>query len=359
MTSVQYSVPRPLGRRPRRTLGAVVATVVLVVAASGCGDDSSDDSAPSAATSAPADEDVADAWTPSPTTAGAVGEPPFPVVVDHPLGSTTIEAEPARIVALTDGGELATLLALDLQPVAAGARTDPQVPWIDELLADDVELFTGPDPGGEINLETIAGFSPDLIIGQEDVITEPTLELLQEIAPTVATPRSGWRDQLRIVGAATGRVDAADALAMATEAELAAFDPELDGPAPSLAFVIGVPDIVFSFTELSAIGTVMTDAGLAPLEAPIANDFDDDEANMYSPEELEALDANVIVVLDPFGGSLETLEENPLWASLPAVQDDQIVYFDADDARATRFDSVLTVPVNLGLLQRIFAESNS
>ena len=48
------------------------------------------------------------------------------------------------MVALTDGGELASLLAIGVRPVGFGQRNDPVEPWIAEALGDDagVETYT-------------------------------------------------------------------------------------------------------------------------------------------------------------------------------------------------------------------------
>jgi hypothetical protein len=54
----------------------------------------------------------------------AHGSDAFPRVVKHELGETEIPAKPERIVAVTDGGEFASLLALGVEPVGFGKRND-------------------------------------------------------------------------------------------------------------------------------------------------------------------------------------------------------------------------------------------
>jgi iron complex transport system substrate-binding protein len=63
------------------------------------------------------------------------------------------------------------------------------------------------------DLTAIAAAEPDLILGSEG-LTSQLYPALTAIAPTVftAAPGAGWEDNVRGVGAATGRADAADAL---------------------------------------------------------------------------------------------------------------------------------------------------
>ena len=110
--------------------------------------------------------------------------------VEHAMGETEVPAEPGRIVALSGQMDLDALLALGLQPVAAGANFENDTavnPWSQDRMEEDVEVFKfrpEPDP------ERIATFEPDLIIGHEGWL-EPVYEELSQLAPTVVTEYDG------------------------------------------------------------------------------------------------------------------------------------------------------------------------
>ncbi|MEM9037986.1 MAG: ABC transporter substrate-binding protein [Actinomycetota bacterium] len=352
-------------RFARRSGAAVISTVVLLIGLASCGDS---DEATTAATetataatpaeqaeAAPTTETVAPTSGPddSPTTNATAAQPAaFPVTVTHPLGTTTIEERPTRIVTLTDGGGLSSLLSLGLQPVAFGQRTDPLVSWIADRIDADVETFDGDVTA--LNFELIAGYEPDLIIGQVGFLEEANFELVSQIAPTVATP-DGWRDILRIVAEATGTVEVGATVRAATEQLIEDFDPGIDGPLPSLTFAVFGPEQFFVFNERSTIGMLMAEVGIGPLAAPIDNEFAPN-VNVFSAEEVEAIDTDALILLDPFGGSPEAFEANPLTQSLPAVQADRVLFTDPIETRSLNFDSVLTVPINLEFLRSFYAE---
>ena len=68
-------------------------------------------------------------------------------------------------------------------------------------------------PAATPDLDGIKAATPDLILGSEALTPEAFGEL-SAIAPTVFTgpPGAAWQDNLRTVGAATGRLDAANGL---------------------------------------------------------------------------------------------------------------------------------------------------
>jgi iron complex transport system substrate-binding protein len=138
------------------------------------------------------------------------GPPPGPV--RHAAGESPVKPDPMRIVVLA-GDELDALCALGLQSriVAAalpdGAQTQP---WYLGTVIHDVQAAgtrSAPD------LAAIAAARPDLILGSQS-LTPDAYPGLAAIAPTVftAAPGARWQDNLRLVGAATGRFRAAEEL---------------------------------------------------------------------------------------------------------------------------------------------------
>jgi iron complex transport system substrate-binding protein len=132
--------------------------------------------------------------------------------VRHAAGTTTVHADPQRIVVLA-GDQLDALCALGLQSRIVGAAlpdgSDGQPSYLGKVVHDVPGVGTRTTP----DLAAIKAANPDLILGSQ-ALTPEAFQGLAAIAPTVFTgpPGAAWQDNLRIVGAATGRFDAANGL---------------------------------------------------------------------------------------------------------------------------------------------------
>jgi iron complex transport system substrate-binding protein len=123
-----------------------------------------------------------------------------------------VGADPQRIVALS-GDQLDALCALGLQSrvvaaaLADGSSSQPS------YLGTVVHRLPGVGSRSTPDLTAIAAAKPDLILGSQG-LTPQLYPALTAIAPTVftAAPGAAWEDNLRGVGGATGRSDAAVAL---------------------------------------------------------------------------------------------------------------------------------------------------
>ena len=138
------------------------------------------------------------------------GPPDRPV--RHAAGETEVRADPQRIVVLS-GDQLDTLCALGLQSRVVAAAlpdgSDSQPSYLGKVIHDVPGVGTRSAP----DIEGIKAATPDLILGSEALTPEDFGEL-SAIAPTVFTgpPGAAWQDNMRTVGAATGRLDAANAM---------------------------------------------------------------------------------------------------------------------------------------------------
>jgi iron complex transport system substrate-binding protein len=132
--------------------------------------------------------------------------------VRHAAGETEVRADPQRIVVLA-GDQLDALCALGLQSriVAAalpdGSNSQPS------YLGTVIHGIPGAGARSAPDLAAVKAANPDLILGSE-ALTPESYDALSKIAPTVFTgpPGAAWQGNLRIVGAATGRFDAANGL---------------------------------------------------------------------------------------------------------------------------------------------------
>lgn len=204
------------------------------------------------------------------------------------------------------------------------------------------------------DIEEVATDTPDLVIGPEGNFGGD-LDLWQGVAPSVETPDIGWREILRIVSEATGREEAALAIETEIEAELATFDADLAAVAPSLAFVFAAADGgALTFNSESPLNQTLVAAGLQPLEDP--GPTSQPGGNAYSEEELGSIEAEAIIVIDALGTGLAQLEASPLWETLPAVRAGNVIAITLFDAALMIFDSVLTIPLQLDLLERLLPQ---
>lgn len=123
-----------------------------------------------------------------------------------------VPADPQRIVVLA-GDQLEALCALGLQSrIVAAALPDgstSQVSYLGKVIHDAPGAGSRSMP----DLRVVTAAHPDLILGSV-ALTPALYPQLAAIAPTVftAAPGAAWADNLRALGAATGRAGAADAL---------------------------------------------------------------------------------------------------------------------------------------------------
>ena len=132
--------------------------------------------------------------------------------VRHAAGTTVVRADPQRVVVLS-GDQLDALCALGLQSRIVAAAlpdgSDAQPSYLGQVIHDVPPAGTRSAP----DMAAIRATEPDLILGS-NALAPGVFDELSAIAPTVFTepPGPAWRDNLRTVGAATGRFDTAGAL---------------------------------------------------------------------------------------------------------------------------------------------------
>lgn len=195
--------------RHHSTVWTVAAGALVALLLAGCSTPTTDDSATG--------------------TAKATAES-FPVTIESALGSTVIESEPQRIVTI-GWGSADTVVALGTTPVGIeiaswGGDADGYFPWVRDAIEarGDVlpEVFA---VYPEIDVEAILALEPDLILAPQSGLTAAEFATLSAFAPTVAFPdeawRTGWADQISIIGQALGKSVEAERLIDGITSELA------------------------------------------------------------------------------------------------------------------------------------------
>lgn len=240
-------------------------------------------------------------------------------VIRHAAGrETTIPAAPQCIVT-AGSGYLDHLLALGVKP--CGAAHGPGGSGFPTHLADQL---TGVDYVGgtlEVNLERVALLHPDLILAMHPAHTEGDFAtLFDPIAPTIylTEPWADWRQALKEIGLILGKTAEADAA-------LAAFDGEVAAAKATLATAVGAEKVAFLRVlpeEIRVYGTasptgalLFTQLGLTPAAlVPMG-----EQAQSISLELIPDLDAEHIFLLDQTKDGMATLNNSPLWQTVPAV----------------------------------------
>jgi len=291
----------------------------------------------------------------------------FPVTIEHKFGSTTIEAEPQRIVVL-GYTEQDPYFALGASPIAIrywyGTAT-AIFPWAEEA-ANGTQPEVLEMGYGTLNYEAILALNPDLISAVDAGISAEEYETLSQIAPTVAQYDTyidfgmPWHETTRLIGAVLGKSDEAEILVADVEARIESIraeNPQFEGKTVSVSYDTG--DTYGYYTDQDSRARFFTDLGfVVPDEQQeIAGE------NFYayiSEERLDLLDQDLLIFLGlQFyeGGSLaaqEALESEPLLSQLSAVQEDRVLYVSDNFDDALQFSTILSLNYALdGLVPEI------
>ncbi|MFF5085202.1 ABC transporter substrate-binding protein [Actinoplanes sp. NPDC000266] len=278
-----------------RALASLAAAALLSAGLAACGGD----------TSAPA------AVTP----AGAAA---FPVTIEHKFGSTTIKAEPRRVVTV-GWNDQDFALSLGTTPVSTREwfTEYPSYPWVSAKL-NGAKL---PTFSAEINYEAIIKERPDLILAIYETVTKETYEKLSQIAPTVIQSskypdeETPWDVQTLTTGKALGKEAEARALVDKVNAKVA----EAKKANPQFAGKTLVVDY----------GPEKGQHWLLPQGDPRRSLFDalgfatQEQGEEVSEERLDLLDRDVLLVE---GATKEAMLASPVFSRLKVVTEDRTIY---------------------------------
>ena len=336
-TAVSHSQSRGRGLR---TVVAIAASAAVVLGLAAC---SSGDT--------PAEEGASDTRT-----------------VETSRGEITVPAEPQRIAVLSAGlaGYLFTLdapIAITDTRLLGVTNLDGGFPpqWAEKAEAQGTEEL----PAGEtLNIEAIALAEPDLIIGGGQgfsaVLAEEAYDQLAAIAPTVLIPSSvnTWQGELEAVADAAGESDKVDGLLEAYEDKVAEVKESITVPGAPVAYFLSLA------TDEPAF--IPPTAALPELLASVGFEADDLMTKANNPElygsgdsfiisnELltQVGDAPVMFVVPVAGRTLEQLQQDPLYTSLPAFAENQVYELPATSYRPD-YDGVMGT---LDLVEETFAQ---
>lgn len=308
------SLFRPL--RSKQVAAALTAFALLVTIA-GCG--SSEPSSEAASTQ-------------------SAGTTEYPLTLDTPYGSTTLEEAPERVVAI---GDLDDSLALGVIPVGSfkpAGDADELYDYEQDALekakstspVDKIDkLF---DPYADLDYEAIAALDPDVILAASYWDLEKSYDTLSEIAPVVALPEgadSDWENRHEIVAKALDREQQGkDNIAAVEDAFASAREDNPEFADLTLNYAVVYPtQVTYMSVPDTEASWFFTQLGFQP--GPEHGKFGKEyPKDVVSEEQTSLLDADIVVIgyhslLED--GQREKFEDSSLFQSLPAVKNDTYI----------------------------------
>lgn len=291
----------------------------------------------------------------------AASDKAFPVTIAHKYGSTTIKADPQRIVTvgLTDQD---SVLALGKVPVGTtewlGGYQGAIGPWATDKLGDGKTPTVLKDTGTGPQTEKIAALHPDLILAVYGGLTKAQYATLSKFAPVVAQPKEyndfgvPWQKQTEIIGKALGQEAKAASVVDGVEAAFKAAAAKNPAFGRSKGVVATPYEGTFVFGSQDPRSRVLTDLGFtlpADLDKVIGDEFG---ANI-SKERTDLLDTDTIVWIagDPAKDEAK-LHKDALYGDLKVARQQREVYIkeSSDYGNSVSFVTVLSLPYMLDRL---------
>ncbi|MCJ1714170.1 iron-siderophore ABC transporter substrate-binding protein [Curtobacterium sp. VKM Ac-2922] len=263
------------------------------------------------------------------------GDGAFPVSITTGLGTTTIESQPKRVVAL-GWGDAETALELGVQPVGASDWLafggDGVGPWLKGAYTKSPKIINTLEP----SYEDILKLKPDLILDVKSSGDKDRYSKLSAIAPTVAIPKGGanylatTKQQTTMIAKALGKVDQGKKLLDGVDTAYAAArkaHPEFQGKTA----VIGA----YTSEGFGAYASADSRAQfMQQLGFTIPKKIDQEAGKQFSVslsnENLDLLDADLTVIL-PIYVDASKAEADPLFQKVPSVQAGHDIVVDDKD----------------------------
>lgn len=321
----------------------------------------------SPASPAPAGTQPAGTSTPDATTgteaptATAIGERTF----DAGFDEVTIEGIPERPYAW-GFQEVDSLAVLGVEPVGLTTRGDA-IPEYLEVDWPDAQILGEPP-----SLEQVVALRPDVVIADESNEVDP----LRDIAPVLRMRANSYQeamDQLLILGEMFAKEDEAQDFVDEFESTLEETQEAAANEEAVSAMVIypgAEPGVLGMWLDTSFTGSLVEALGVDyALKASdlSGSDTEGDNAEFAERFGLVQLGLEKVIQLDPellfvlgTDDFVAELEQNPAWASLSAVQADNVHVFDRDIWSRARGPKAALVMVQQGrnaLFPELFPEA--
>ncbi len=259
----------------------------------------------------------------------------FPVSITTGLGTTTIESEPKRVVAL-GWGDAETALELGVQPVGASDWLafggDGVGPWLKGAYDESPKIIQTLEP----SYEDILKLDPDVILDVKSSGDKERYDKLSAIAPTVAIPKGGenylasTEQQTTMIAKALGKESEGKELLSGLDdayAEARKAHPDFAGKTA----VVGAysSEGFGAYASTDSRSTFMRNLGFEIPEA-IDEQAGKEFSVRLSDENLDLLDADLTLILPIYVDASEA-SSNKLFQKVPSVEAGHAIVFDDQD----------------------------
>ena len=274
---------------------------------------------------------------------GEAGDVAYPITIKHAFGETMITEKPEKVAAIGWANQ-DTALALGVVPVGfSEANLGPvdengMLPWTaekhKELTEENAVVYK--DGTGVIDFEAISNSNPDVILAGYHGFTEEDYKLLSEIAPVVAYPElawgTAWRDQILVNSKGMGMEEEGKAYVEKLETlieEKTSEYPELDDVTGAFIWV-NAADLssFYLYTPLDTRAGYLEDLGVEFPEELAAQLSDSVFFETISAENVDLLNDLDILVTYGDASSLEAMQNDPMFSTIPAVQNGAVAVID-------------------------------
>lgn len=254
-------------------------------------------------------------------------------LIRHAFGETQVPLDPQRVLALGEEGLLADLLDAGVRPLASSVNLPAHVPLLSADEINGIVLFAS---AGEISLEALSAYQPDLIIGTSFFIEQIGYARLAEIAPTLAlggiTPTEQYLEALTVLG----RAEEAQREVEAFRAEVQAAAAQINASEQQVSLVTVYPgaSVALWVDGPTPIPQMLRELGVRLRPDPTTEGLSIRNGRAFiSLEQLPLADSATLVLLQSSAvegedSALADVQANPLWQQLSAVQTGRVITLD-------------------------------
>ncbi|NOK63315.1 MAG: ABC transporter substrate-binding protein [Chloroflexi bacterium AL-W] len=255
-------------------------------------------------------------------------------LIRHVFGETAVPHTPQRVLALGEEGLLLDLLDTGVRPVAASVNVPESVSLVEPDELEGIELFAST---GNISLEALSTYQPDLIIGTHFFIDTIGYEELHQMAPTVAIgsiePLESYRETLTVFGQSEAAQRTIDAFRAQIEAESERVDAA--NQQVSVATIYSAENVALWFDGPSPIPRLLHELGVQFQPDPATIDGLDirNGRAFISLEQIPLMSGDTLFLLQSSkvegeNDAVDAIQTTALWQQLPSVQTDQVIRLD-------------------------------
>lgn len=275
--------------------------------------------APTTATSPPT--------TTAPTTAApTAAATAYPLTVKSVAGSTVIPARPTRIISLS------ATATEDLFAIGAGAQVVAVDKYSDYPASAPHSKLDALNP----NLEAIANYKPDLVVGADEPANlAPQLGKLKiaSLDQTAAASLDQAYQEILTLGDVTDHPAAAATLVAAMKAKIAALRAGVHPSTPPLTYYYELTPDYYSVTSATFVGQLLGLLGLKNI-ADARGAKASGGYPQLSSESIISARPDLVFLADTIccGQNAKTVGARPGWSAIPAVKAGNIVALNDDIA---------------------------